>query len=86
LHGDEELYASGYTDAALKDWARKIKTWSTGGIPFRSKLNASRAESCTYGRDVYVYFDNDVKVHAPFDAISLARRLHVSPPYAGEKR
>jgi uncharacterized protein YecE (DUF72 family) len=27
------------------------------------------------GRDVYVYFDNDVKVHAPFDAIALARRL-----------
>jgi uncharacterized protein YecE (DUF72 family) len=27
------------------------------------------------GRDVYVYFDNDAKVHAPFDAIALARRL-----------
>lgn len=27
------------------------------------------------GRDVYVYFDNDVKVRAPFDAINLAARL-----------
>lgn len=27
------------------------------------------------GRDVYVYFDNDVKVHAPRDAIALARRV-----------
>jgi uncharacterized protein YecE (DUF72 family) len=27
------------------------------------------------GRDVFVYFDNDVKVHAPFDAIALERRL-----------
>lgn len=26
-------------------------------------------------RDVFVYFDNDVKVHAPFDAMSLAHRL-----------
>lgn len=26
-------------------------------------------------RDVYVYFDNDRKVHAPFDAIRLAERL-----------
>jgi uncharacterized protein YecE (DUF72 family) len=26
-------------------------------------------------RDVFVYFDNDAKVHAPTDAISLARRL-----------
>ena len=29
-------------------------------------------------RDVYVYFDNDVKVRAPFDAMSLARRLGVA--------
>jgi uncharacterized protein YecE (DUF72 family) len=27
------------------------------------------------GRDVYVYFDNDTKVRAPFDAVSLARIL-----------
>lgn len=27
------------------------------------------------GRDVFVYFDNDVKVRAPFDAMELARRL-----------
>ena len=27
------------------------------------------------GRDVYVYFDNDIKVHAPFDAMRLAERL-----------
>jgi uncharacterized protein YecE (DUF72 family) len=27
------------------------------------------------GRDVYVYFDNDVKVKAPFDALSLMRKL-----------
>ena len=26
-------------------------------------------------RDVFVYFDNDVKVHAPFDAIGLAQRV-----------
>ena len=27
------------------------------------------------GKDVYVYFDNDVKVHAPYDAMALAQRL-----------
>ena len=27
------------------------------------------------GRDVYVYFDNDIKVHAPYDAMRLAERL-----------
>ena len=27
------------------------------------------------GRDVYVYFDNDAKVHAPFDALRLRERV-----------
>ena len=31
-------------------------------------------------RDAYVYFDNDAKVRAPFDAISLARRLRLKSP------
>ena len=31
------------------------------------------------GRDVYVYFDNDVKMRAPFDAMSLAAKLGCSP-------
>jgi uncharacterized protein YecE (DUF72 family) len=30
--------------------------------------------------DTYVYFDNDVKVHAPYDAMALMRRCGVPPP------
>lgn len=30
-------------------------------------------------RDVYCYFDNDAKVHAPFDALALAQRLGEGP-------
>jgi len=62
LHGSEELYASGYTDAELDWWADKIRKWRApaGGA-----------------RDVYVYFDNDAKVHAPFDAGRLADRVAV---------
>jgi uncharacterized protein YecE (DUF72 family) len=30
------------------------------------------------GREVYVYFDNDVKVRAPFDALNLMRKLGLS--------
>ena len=29
------------------------------------------------GRDAYVYFDNDIKAHAPFDAMELAKKLGV---------
>ena len=41
------------------------------------------------GRDVYVYFDNDVKVNAPFDALSLMRKLGLqwgSPVHEPDKR
>lgn len=32
------------------------------------------------GRDSFVYFDNDTKVRAPYDAMALAERLGVTPP------
>jgi uncharacterized protein YecE (DUF72 family) len=57
LHGDKELYVSGYTPSALKAWAATVRSWTDAG------------------RDAFVYFDNDVKVRAPFDAIPLADLL-----------
>jgi uncharacterized protein YecE (DUF72 family) len=75
LHGDQELYASGYGDAALDRWAARVRTWQAGGTPTDGRTLGSRAPVCE--REVFVYFDNDVKVHAPFDAMALARRLGV---------
>ena len=31
LHGDKELYASGYTDDALDRWAEKLTGWTADG-------------------------------------------------------
>ncbi len=31
LHGAEELYVSGYSDRALREWAEKIRTWHDDG-------------------------------------------------------
>ncbi len=31
LHGDQELYASGYTDRALDEWAARCRAWSAAG-------------------------------------------------------
>jgi uncharacterized protein YecE (DUF72 family) len=59
LHGDTELYVSGYSPEALDTWADKVRAWSASGL------------------DVYVYFDNDAKVHAPFDAMALLDRVSV---------
>ena len=30
LHGDSELYVSGYTTAALKRWEGKVRAWKEG--------------------------------------------------------
>jgi uncharacterized protein YecE (DUF72 family) len=32
LHGDKELYASGYSDAALDAWAAKCRSWRADGL------------------------------------------------------
>ena len=79
LHGAEELYVSGYTPAALDAWAEKIRAWADGGIPANARLIAAGEKGRAQPRDVFVYFDNDVKVRAPFDAMSLAHRLGLGP-------
>jgi uncharacterized protein YecE (DUF72 family) len=76
LHGDKVLYSSGYTDAALDDWTRRIHAWMKGGQPRDARYRASgERPSARKSRDVYCYFDNDAKVKAPFDAVKLRDRL-----------
>ncbi len=84
LHGDAELYVSGYTPKALARWAERIRHWSTGGQAADAKLVAPAVAPVHAPRDVHVYFDNDAKVKAPRDAMRLARMLGVTwPPPAG---
>ncbi|WP_261165594.1 DUF72 domain-containing protein [Microbacterium sp. Marseille-Q6965] len=64
LHGAHDLYASGYSPDELDDWAARIGAWADG-----SSTPDGRP------RDVYVYFDNDARGHAPHDAVALAARL-----------
>ena len=77
LHGDTELYASGYSDAALDWWASRLALWREGCEPETGERASNRAARKCAARDVYVYFDNDAKVRAPFDAANLAVRLGV---------
>lgn len=74
LHGDRELYASGYSDEALNGWATRIAAWQLGRQLPQARL-ASSIAAARGRRDVFCYFDNDVKVHAPYDAAHLAARL-----------
>ena len=74
LHGDEELYTSGYSDDALDVWAERVRQWRAGRTVDTGHTVAAPAVTAT-ARDVYVYFDNDVKTRAPYDAMALAERL-----------
>ncbi|HZP66313.1 MAG TPA: DUF72 domain-containing protein [Rudaea sp.] len=76
LHGAEELYTSGYDDDALRMWKRRIECWAAGGEPRNAQRAApARPARRRAHRDVYCYFDNDAKVHAPFDAQRLSAML-----------
>lgn len=85
LHGSEQLYASGYSGKALDIWAHRIAAWAHGGEPRDCRISSPAVPAGEYAsaarppgrkkRDVYVYFDNDAKVRAPFDAQGLRRRV-----------
>jgi uncharacterized protein YecE (DUF72 family) len=80
LHGDRELYRSGYGPVALARWASRIAAWHAGGEPDDLARGAvrigERAPARATGRDVYGYFDNtDAKLRAPFDAQRLVQQL-----------
>ena len=74
LHGAEQLYVSGYSDQEIEWWANRVQHWRKGKQPRDAKsISARKARSGS--RDVFVYFDNDAKVHAPFNARTLAEKL-----------
>lgn len=75
LHGAEELYASGYTDEALDRWAARIRAWRSGTQPEDAACISAKPARPRRSRDVYCYFDNDIKVRAPFDAQRLMEKL-----------
>lgn len=89
LHGSEVLYASGYDAAALDAWAARVAAWAQGRelrnplqLPGKKGKPAPAGEFASPApaphrarRDVFVYFDNDAKVRAPFDAQGLTERV-----------
>ena len=85
LHGSKRLYASGYDDVDLDAWAERVMAWARGGQPPAGATHEG-VPPCEYAstlpppkrrkREVYVYFDNDAKVRAPFDAQGLIARVN----------
>jgi uncharacterized protein YecE (DUF72 family) len=85
LHGDKDIYRSGYSDAAIGRWAERIGHWHAGREPGDLPPGAVRIDGASRvdaaaARDVFCYFDNtDEKLRAPRDAQTLMRKLGQRP-------
>jgi uncharacterized protein YecE (DUF72 family) len=75
LHGSEQLYTSGYDGRALDTWAKRVAMWAGGGEVHDGRRASIRNAPKRKRREVFVYFDNDAKVRAPFDAKGLSERV-----------
>jgi uncharacterized protein YecE (DUF72 family) len=78
LHGDKEIYRSGYSAKSLDRWAERIAAWHRGAEPPDAKKAAPKLRPALKPRDVFCFFDNtDVKLRAPYDAQTLAKKLKI---------
>jgi uncharacterized protein YecE (DUF72 family) len=75
LHGATELYNSRYTSEELERWAACIRAWREGSQPADARLISSEPAPPRSARDVYCYFDNTDKLHAPGNALELMAKV-----------
>ena len=85
LHGSEQLYTSGYESEAIDRWATRMVAWSRGEevtdeaegcTPRGIHCHPTKPARAATAREVFCFFDNDVKVRAPFDARALRDRVN----------
>lgn len=84
LHGATELYRSRYSDAELLGWADRLRRWSRGSQSNDGMRVLPQAEIPNVERDVFCYFDNTDKLHAPRNARRLMQMLDIEWTPAGK--
>lgn len=80
LHGATELYQSRYSHEELAGWAGRIRAWVDGREPGGARRISADPPPAAAARDVYCYFDNTDKRHAPDNARELMALLGVAAP------
>ena len=75
LHGAVETYRSGYSEEEIGQWAARIAAWRDGGEPASPRLISGEPAPKARARDVFCYFDNTDKLHAPANAARLLGML-----------
>jgi uncharacterized protein YecE (DUF72 family) len=86
LHGSPRTYSSDYGPSRLDDYVERIHAWMEGREPDDPKRITHRPPPSRKTRDVYVYFDNDGRGRAPWNALTLAEKLGIewADEHAGE--
>ncbi|HEY2861044.1 MAG TPA: DUF72 domain-containing protein [Terracidiphilus sp.] len=75
LHGNEETYPNGYDAEGIDRWAHRALAWSRGEeVSDGTRMHPEPAAKLP-SRDVFVYFDDDLKVRAPHDAMTLGKKI-----------
>jgi uncharacterized protein YecE (DUF72 family) len=75
LQRASEAIESGYAEADLAAWEKRVRHWSQGGAPDDLAPLAGPEKRPPAGRDVFVYFINGFKPKAPAAAMALIDRL-----------
>ncbi len=78
LQKGKDAVNTGYPDAALADWARRLRTWADGGAPDDlTRIDADAAPD-PRPRDVFAYVIHEGKIRAPAAAMALIERVATS--------
>jgi uncharacterized protein YecE (DUF72 family) len=59
----------------MEDWAKRLKTWSAGGVPDDLPLIDESRKPAKKPRDVYAFFIHEGKVNAPGGAMAMQEML-----------
>jgi uncharacterized protein YecE (DUF72 family) len=74
LQGTSEKEKTGYPAKALDVWAKRAKTWDTGGAPDDLETVGGKPPAKAK-RDVFIYMISGAKVRAPAAAMALIERV-----------
>jgi uncharacterized protein YecE (DUF72 family) len=80
-HGATELYKSRYSSEQLDPWADCIAAWARGAQPTDARMISNERPPKRLSRDVYRYFNNTDKLHAPDNARELMQKLGLRVPW-----
>ena len=63
--------------AYVASWGKRIRAWSAGGMPDDVATLCANPPPVATPRNVFCFFDNTMKIHAPENALKLARWLRL---------